>query len=566
MFKRIKQLKVATKMRVIVILAFFSIASLGFLGYSSMKKLNENTTAMYEKQTLPLVETISLRAMFLNMRLVAQEGFLGYSTETNEKMNYYIERLDMHMSNFRKYDIREEDKKMMDELEDLKEKYEANWEKSRPFLLENEPVPAELKEEITELGDLAEEKVRILRTEKVEEAKVLAADSEDIYKSNIRIFVIISVVCLIIIALLAIIIIRHLQRTSKEMITTLDEVASGDFSIQIENDEKVTEFGQMKHSLQEAIEKIAVMVALIQEKSMFVHQSSNQLEVISTEMSNSCENVSSSIQDIAEGTAAQAEDSIAMTDVLYAFNEKLEEMIQAMKEIDQNTKNIHTLANSSNHDMQQVVMSVEGVDVAFHEVIQLTNNVGSTLQQVNDITNVINTIADQTNLLALNAAIESARAGEAGKGFAVVANEVRKLAEQSRVSSKHITDLITKVLVEANDMIENTKQMKQELDKQKKDIHVAIGSFHRIREEVEAIHPKIESMTVASQFIHHQKNSILEKVEESAAIAEETSASAEEIAAASEEMFASSEQVSATAATLSHMTTEMLEEVKKFRI
>ena len=37
------------------------------------------------------------------------------------------------------------------------------------------------------------------------------------------------------------------------------------------------------------------------------------------------------------------------------------------------------------------------------------------------------------NLLALNASIEAARAGESGKGFAVVAEEVRKLAEDSKV-------------------------------------------------------------------------------------------------------------------------------------
>ncbi|MFY0689311.1 MAG: hypothetical protein JXQ90_19225 [Cyclobacteriaceae bacterium] len=63
------------------------------------------------------------------------------------------------------------------------------------------------------------------------------------------------------------------------------------------------------------------------------------------------------------------------------------------------------------------------------------------IKEVNGIyekISMLENIFRQTNILALNASVEAARAGKSGAGFAVIAQEVKRLAERSKIASKEI--------------------------------------------------------------------------------------------------------------------------------
>ncbi len=109
----------------------------------------------------------------------------------------------------------------------------------------------------------------------------------------------------------------------------------------------------------------------------------------------------------------------------------VEEMTSSTDEILGASQKIADTMNAINLDSQSVKESVENIQ---------------------QITAFVQTIASQSHLLGLNASIEAARAGEHGRGFEVVANEVRKMAETSKNSARDISEQLQAISVSVASM------------------------------------------------------------------------------------------------------------------
>jgi methyl-accepting chemotaxis protein len=97
---------------------------------------------------------------------------------------------------------------------------------------------------------------------------------------------------------------------------------------------------------------------------------------------------------------------------------------------------------------QAVQLAVEGMG-RIHENVQETatkvQTLGDRSREINNIVEVISTVAHQTNRLALDAAIQAAMAGENGKGFAAVAADIRRLAERTKDQASVIGRIVRSV-------------------------------------------------------------------------------------------------------------------------
>lgn len=326
------------------------------------------------------------------------------------------------------------------------------------------------------------------------------------------------------------------------------------------------EVGEMTISMKTMQESLRQMINRIKDNSSNINVQSGNLSSVAKEISSLSQNVSEAINEIAVGTGTQSEDLISVTDILNEFSNKLSDMVSEIQVVDSNSREISLMASESNNEMNELNKSVTKVSSSFKTFNGKIVGLGKDINEINEITNIINSIAEQTNLLALNAAIEAARAGESGKGFSVVADEIRKLAEQSKVSSENISKLIGVISKNTDVIVKDSVEMDDELLNQVNIINSSITSFRKIIESVNEIIPKIEIVKNSAEDIDKDKNTILTRVDGISSVSLEVSASSEEIAASSEEMNASTDEVVAAAQILSTMTSEMLEEVNKFKL
>jgi len=100
----------------------------------------------------------------------------------------------------------------------------------------------------------------------------------------------------------------------------------------------------------------------------------------------------------------------------------------------------------------RVSRSMASVNQAATEAERTSTNVAeldTAIRKVNDIADLIRSIAAQTNLLALNATIEASRAGEMGRGFEIVAAEVKALARETSNATDDISKRVGSIQTSA---------------------------------------------------------------------------------------------------------------------
>lgn len=285
---------------------------------------------------------------------------------------------------------------------------------------------------------------------------------------------------------------------------------------------KEQELVQSKLETEAALEQI-------KESQKDLSQLNQELSTNFDQAKNISRDTTLSFQEVTKGVEGQTNSIATMNTSLQIIGDKVKNAFDVSQDIIVASNEYKEVVRLSNDEIKQLVFESKRANDSFQATYHLMMELNERNQKISSILETLNGISNQTNLLALNASIEAARAGEHGRGFKVVADEVKKLAEHSKLSASEIEVILEQIQQKSASVSSEVKDGVDIMEKSRKTLENITHMFDKISETSHEIVNKSNSNQHIVEDLKASSDDVLIEFESMMAVSEQINSAIEEI-------------------------------------
>ena len=395
---------------------------------------------------------------------------------------------------------------------------------------------------------------------------VPATDLDEMASAFMTSMAIATIILILIMGVVVTFAVRHTLSPLKSVQSALEHVANGDLSIpdlHIEGSDEIALLAHDTNSMKNAIRTLLSNIA----------HSAEQVAAASQELTATANQTGESIRVVANSAVKMAENNQDQVRELENTHDKVSNMNNDMTDLTNYSNDMKEAANNSLKGVANGQVTVRKAIDTMHNMSKqidassvIVEALGERSASIVQVIETISNIASQTNLLALNAAIEAARAGEAGRGFAVVAEEVRKLAEQSEIAAKSISDMITTIQSDTIKAVQAMKENNEGVQEGTKIVSEAGAAFDQISELITNMNTQIDVSLKAIEKTGIVCNDIRDIMDNVLQLGSRSANEAQGVSASTEEQAAMMDEIARASTSLAELSQSLQNNVTKFKI
>lgn len=400
------------------------------------------------------------------------------------------------------------------------------------------------------------------------EIEAKEADIQNQFLQMLITYAVNIVVILVVVFVISFIMARRLANGIKRVESDLRKIEVGDLSFEIDSKllKRTDELGKIAQSLDKVKLSLMGMIGDVSHSSMKLMESSEDFRDKFGSITESIQDTNQAIEEMANGTTSLAQETEVVNDKVRELGNVIDIEKEEMDKLGTSVDVMMKYSDGASKSINKLYEISEIANNAIQVVSEQTRQTSESAVHINNMVEIIKSMASQTNLLSLNASIESARAGEAGRGFAVVAGEIRNLAEKSAESAAGIETVVRELTMNVETSTSRMQEVLDNVAEQQEQLHETKDAFDNLYQEINVVDEVAKAIGSQAERLNQLRVVVSDSVSNLGSVVEENSASAQETSAGMQLVAESIQSCYRDTQTLVELSDEQSVKTKKFKL